>query len=359
MTDPWDWQDGGFKLDSESPLEITRCLWDELAHSEEDSRSLFSTPLTDIASQDPPYYSFRGQQDADSLEQRFDNSGLHGGGTSPRMKRRRLLFSEDPVYESCDTQLEPDSVIESFTDCIDPIIQVCSSGLQQSMDVNSLQTDSFWYRHCDDMAAPFSGVETGSLNWMAKSIDDGESEVPVETNTKLDPLWSGGQCLPQREEDVVQGPGTPLPGSSPLYNSDSNHSFDSTGTETIKKKQRSPHPSTPLPSTPVASSSTPYGKVTTPVAYPFTLLKPSETEGDITLKDINQRILMPPSRPLAHVQLQQQAVDESSSSPSPWSFGGCCSPTDPGLGLSGKSIVARTKIHTEGNGTITIMRTRG
>lgn len=88
-------------------------------------------------------------------------------------------------------------------------------------------------------------------------------------------------------------------------------------------------------------------KVSTPIAYPFALVKPSGAQGDVTLNDINQRILSPPPKPLP--QQQPSAVSEDKSP----------QPLISGSGLSGKSIVACTKIHTEGNGTITIMRTRG
>ncbi|XP_010245831.1 PREDICTED: protein XRI1-like isoform X2 [Nelumbo nucifera] len=85
-------------------------------------------------------------------------------------------------------------------------------------------------------------------------------------------------------------------------------------------------------------------KVITGVAYPFALVKPGGVEGDVTLNDINQRILMPPTRPVRH------PVGDFACRP-------CVSPS--GTGLSGKAVVALTRIHTQGRGTITIIRTRG
>jgi len=85
-------------------------------------------------------------------------------------------------------------------------------------------------------------------------------------------------------------------------------------------------------------------KLATPVAYPFAVVKPSGVEGDVTLNDINQRISMPPTRPIQH------PVGDHAKPPSLASSGS---------GLSGKAVVALTKIHTEGKGTITIMRTKG
>lgn len=82
---------------------------------------------------------------------------------------------------------------------------------------------------------------------------------------------------------------------------------------------------------------------TTKMVYPFGLVKPGGEEGDITLKDINRRILMPPTRPLKH------PVGDFACRPA-------VSPHGPGL--SGKAVVALTKIHTQGRGTITIIRTK-
>lgn len=80
------------------------------------------------------------------------------------------------------------------------------------------------------------------------------------------------------------------------------------------------------------------------VVYPFAVVKPGGLEGDVTLEDINARILMRPARPVRH------PVGEFA--------GGPCVSAD-GPGLSGKAVVSLTRIHTKGRGTITIIRTRG
>ncbi|KAL3502152.1 hypothetical protein ACH5RR_036601 [Cinchona calisaya] len=80
------------------------------------------------------------------------------------------------------------------------------------------------------------------------------------------------------------------------------------------------------------------------VVYPFAVVKPGGLEGDVTLNDINERILMPPTRPVRH------PVGDFACRP-------MISPDGPGL--SGKAVVALTRIHTQGRGTITIIRTRG
>ncbi|KAI4357374.1 hypothetical protein L6164_001326 [Bauhinia variegata] len=85
-------------------------------------------------------------------------------------------------------------------------------------------------------------------------------------------------------------------------------------------------------------------RVISRVVYPFALVKPGGREGDVTLNEINERILMPPTRPVKH------PVGDFACRP-------CVSPDGPGL--SGKAVVALTRIHTQGRGTITIIRTKG
>ncbi|KFK43709.1 hypothetical protein AALP_AA1G162900 [Arabis alpina] len=80
------------------------------------------------------------------------------------------------------------------------------------------------------------------------------------------------------------------------------------------------------------------------VVYPFGVVKPGGREEDVTLNDINKRILMPTARPVRH----PVGV-----------FAGRPSVSAHGPGLSGKAVVAFTKIQTLGRGTITIIRTKG
>uniref|UniRef100_A0A1D1Z4Y8 Protein XRI1 n=1 Tax=Anthurium amnicola TaxID=1678845 RepID=A0A1D1Z4Y8_9ARAE len=83
-------------------------------------------------------------------------------------------------------------------------------------------------------------------------------------------------------------------------------------------------------------------KTAASVAYPFQLIKPYGVEGDITLKDINQMIHSPVLLKSKHMK------DEDSTN---------CYLTS---AFSGKPVVVKTKIHTEGGkGSITIMRTKG
>ncbi|KAM7487841.1 hypothetical protein LguiB_025325 [Lonicera macranthoides] len=81
------------------------------------------------------------------------------------------------------------------------------------------------------------------------------------------------------------------------------------------------------------------------IVYPFGVVKPGGIEGEVTLEDINKRIVRPPTRPVKH------PVGEFA-----------CRPKvvhSRGIGFSGKAVVALTTIQTRGRGTITIIRTKG
>ncbi|XP_012574939.1 protein XRI1-like isoform X3 [Cicer arietinum] len=81
-------------------------------------------------------------------------------------------------------------------------------------------------------------------------------------------------------------------------------------------------------------------KLASSVAYPFTFIKPCGVHGDVTLKEINKRIQSPP--PSKSKQVKEDPI------------------VYPKSAFSGKPVVGKTKIRTEGGkGSITIMRTRG
>ncbi|GMI73494.1 X-RAY INDUCED TRANSCRIPT 1, X-RAY INDUCED TRANSCRIPT [Hibiscus trionum] len=82
-------------------------------------------------------------------------------------------------------------------------------------------------------------------------------------------------------------------------------------------------------------------KIASSVAYPFAFVKPCDFHGDVTLKDINQRIRTPPPS-----KSEQSNEDLAAAFPT--------------SAFSGKPVVGKTKIRTEGGkGSITIMRTKG
>ncbi|KAJ1286818.1 hypothetical protein BS78_03G381300 [Paspalum vaginatum] len=82
-------------------------------------------------------------------------------------------------------------------------------------------------------------------------------------------------------------------------------------------------------------------KLRTSVALPFELIKPCSIHGDVTLNDINEKIHAPPPYKIKHKNDEEPNSHEASA-------------------ISGKPVVHKTKIHTEGGkGSITITRTIG
>ncbi|XP_078180362.1 uncharacterized protein LOC144574296 isoform X2 [Carex rostrata] len=76
---------------------------------------------------------------------------------------------------------------------------------------------------------------------------------------------------------------------------------------------------------------------------PFVVVKPGRLEGCVTLDEINRKLLTRPAKPVRHPVGEFACVPRVSTS---------------GPGLSGKNVVSLVRIHTKGNGTITIIRTR-
>jgi hypothetical protein len=81
--------------------------------------------------------------------------------------------------------------------------------------------------------------------------------------------------------------------------------------------------------------------VRTTVTFPFELIKPCSINGHITLNDINEKIHAPPPYKIKHKSDEEPNSHQASA-------------------ISGKPVVHKTKIHTEGGkGSITITRTIG
>ncbi|XP_039065922.1 uncharacterized protein LOC120211459 [Hibiscus syriacus] len=160
-----------------------------------------------------------------------------------------------------------------------------------------------------------------SCNWGLSEDFTCKSQLTTSINGVSDEPMTTSIKTP--EETISDNPEEAFDSSSSSYrlSTEKPQSFSSASVDKTKKK-----------------------RVITRVVYPFALVKPGGIDGDTTLNDINERILMPPTRPVRH------PVGDFACRP-------CVSADGPGL--SGKAVVALTKIHTQGRGTITIIRTKG
>ncbi|XP_057852938.2 protein XRI1 isoform X3 [Cryptomeria japonica] len=295
--DSWDWIEESLTLDADSPLVISQSLWDEWAQSEADAQTLFTStpPSSEVAELTMPTSSIANKQ---AVELEVTDNQETCEKDSPRCKRRRmLLFSGD----HSGTDISSSDPIQQFEEAT--ALNGCGSDLlsgYEEMQVPDSGSVALWF------SENFYYANEASENWMLGYIQEREG-LNLDSHEQL--------CVPvpvcSNPEKEVSLPGLQSTASAQL----------------------------PLS---VVSQGKP--KLATPVAYPFAVVKPSGVEGDVTLKDINQRILMPPTRPIQH------PVGDHAKPPSAASTGS---------GLSGKAVVALTKIHTEGKGTITIMRTKG
>lgn len=305
--DSWQWQGEDFHLDADSPLAISRTLWDDLTISEEESRNLFeSTPAKDCMESELAPTSVDKQGNGE-----FIASPLAGqrDAESPHLKRRRMLHFSDPTppkehngpgletFES-PTNTTRDSCGDIQLQTSDPNPQglLCSEDPYSSVSKNIKQESTSWVDNC---------LNDEEFQFMADEMDG-----LVDFDDQID-ISEFCQFQPSESEVEVQH----APPQQVFFTA---------------KQTRRHSPS----------------KLITPVAYPFTLLKPCGVQGDVTLNDINQRILMP------HSKGQQDSASDDMEADLACQAGSSSA-------YSGKAVVSLTKIHTEGNGSITILRTKG
>ncbi|XP_042473648.1 protein XRI1-like isoform X1 [Zingiber officinale] len=260
--------------------------------------SQFALPLWDdtMGNQTP----LRGFGDFDLDELDFGDEaekGVEEANEASRVKRRRVLnfFSDDDGATAVNEHLSSE-VREDSTSA-----KICTQNSQSNLT-------------CSDDRFLFSNevLDPSSDEWMENYFNDSEMSSSMNDQVKLNSQIDVSDFLtgePDKKTKVLPNP--PKPSTLRIF------------------KGRKSH----------ISSLT---KLTTSVAYPFTLVKPLQIQGHVTLKDINQRIhSQPSSRP------RNEEVDDPSIS-------------YPTSAFSGKPVIGKTKILTEGGkGSITILRTKG
>ncbi|XVF43486.1 hypothetical protein PTKIN_Ptkin02bG0043800 [Pterospermum kingtungense] len=217
---------------------------------------------------------------------------------SERSKRRRLL-----LYSDNDPTSGLNDLANSYWNLS------CNWGLSENFSCMSQLTSCI------------NGV---SDEPMSTSVSGEEANIITDIKTPEEAILTSPEALEYSPSSSYKGSVK----TKSFFNKDTQFSTDpisSSGSDEKKKKKKKK-------------------RVITRVVYPFALVKPGGTEGDMTLNDINERILMPPTRPVRH------PVGDFACRP-------CVSADGPGL--SGKAVVALTKIQTQGRGTITIIRTKG
>ncbi|KAH8965918.1 hypothetical protein BDL97_04G141000 [Sphagnum fallax] len=286
-------------------------LWEDLTQSELDAKFLF--PDSTISTDNCGFQTQAVQVQHETFE-----SSIFESNPPPPAKRRRLLFNEDLTVNggsSCGTAYEP--ILDPFK-----VLRLLRTLILVGQDDDAFRS--------------------------SEDIPDGMPCLSSDNNLKISAENWMDACIEENDCSESYMAGAPLCEFSVLQNSvelcPSPYSAEPCSQEASLHNPRTPFSS--QPSTPGSNASTGRKlKITIPLAYPFTLLKPSDSDGDVmTLSDINQLILKPPTSDARHCFGGSDPRRNKSS--------------DVGVSLSGKSIVTCTRICTEGKGTITILRTK-
>ncbi|CAJ1795496.1 unnamed protein product [Sphenostylis stenocarpa] len=288
--EPWDWHREDYCLQKSFSYEISQGLWNEVPQNE-DLSCVFNDEATPVKACGDVAYNVN-YSESNNLEKEPNNCLK-----TYQFKRRRMLqFStQDGGHSPSNEQMssaylkvkgKENPNEEIFSDL--PQWVSGASGSASSSNYEDLESAEAWLADC------FTDAEMqlcpDDLNF--SGADDVHIDVADLCN--LQPL---------REQNVVRTP------------------------KNVVFKGGKSFIETP-------------SKLAVSVAYPFAFIKPSGAHGDVTLKEINQRILSPPP-------LESKLTVEDPS-------------TYPKSAFSGKPVVGKTKIQIEGGkGSITIMRTKG
>ncbi|PON60819.1 Protein XRI [Trema orientale] len=297
-SEQWGWQRENYCFQKDSNHETSEGLWNGVPQNEEDISYMFDDETTPVkACGDLAYHV--GHKDNLNKEAEECRESFS------QLKRRRMLQFTN---EEMDTSLCCEEMSSAFLKSNERI-----DSLEETLTSASDWISGF----AEDTSASASGYETldqSSDGWITDCFNDPEMHFSPDT---LNPSGASDfqidisefcEIAPENENDVPQ-------------------QRVSTPQKIIFKGRKS-YIRTP-------------SKLATSVAYPFAFIKPSGAHGDVTLKEINQRIRTPPPS-------KSKKKNEEPSISYPTSA------------FSGKPVVGKTKIHTEGGkGSITIMRTKG
>lgn len=293
----WDWKGEDYGLQ----LDASNSLWNDGNQNGDDLSYVFNEATPVRSCEDLGY-------------QVTDNENVNKGmetcrEASSQSKRRRVLHFDD---ESLDVD----------------VLTLCDETFSSSFLKSKEREDSLDGAF-DDMA-----------QWVSGFADD--MSASASGNEGLDPSSEGwlSECLVNDSGMHFSPDDMSLSGTSDTqFNlTDVNSSQPGDGRNMAQK--RTPSRANVIFKGKKSFIKTP-AKMTSSVVLPFDFVKPCEGQGGtVTLKDINQKILTPP--PKAKKPYEDPTIAYPTSA------------------FSGKPIVGKTKIRTEGGkGSITIMRTKG
>lgn len=286
----WNWQDPYTCIEENSSIDLPKCLLNGVNQNEQSLSYIFSDEATPLkACGDLAYQVADCGVTGKELEQCDEPSS--------QVKRRRMLqfesegldgpFCSEAFLRSKETHDSLEDAISEMSEWVAGFAEHTSASGSECLDPSS----EGWIADC------FNDVDM-SFNMEDISVS-GTSDIQIDIT------------------DICNSP--------PEYDANA-----------VKKHPVHPHGNVVFKGRKSFMRMPP--KQASSVVKPFAFIKPCGVHGDITLKDINQKIHTP--------KLLQSNEDLSDS---------CLTSA-----FSGKPVVGRTKIHTEGGkGSITIMRTKG
>ncbi|CAN4092912.1 unnamed protein product [Withania somnifera] len=284
----WKWRDS-YCLGDDPNVDISDCLLSK----DEDISFMFDDESTPVKSCEELTHHVSSYENNDKETQRYNES-------SSQVKRRRMLQFESEASDApfCNEELSSSFLNSQETD----------TSVEEFISEMSQWVSGF----SEDMSSSGNeGLDQSSEGWVASCFNDSQMHLSPEDIAASDIQFDSSETCNtplEYESNVVQE--RPM---QPRKN--------------VVFKGRKSYMRAPT----IAASS---------VVYPFTFVKPCGVHGDVTLKDINQRICIP------KLKTPQNGVDPSVAYPK--------------SAFSGKPVVGKTIIPTEGGkGSITIMRTKG
>ncbi|XP_038702958.1 protein XRI1 isoform X1 [Tripterygium wilfordii] len=289
----WNWQgDGSCPRKDSNYADVSKCCWNEITLNEEDISYMLDDQTTPMKASGDLHVTHCENINKDPEQCREASS---------QVKRRRMLQFDTEVVDSLLCSEEIPSVFlksnerkDSFEEVL-PQVSEWVSGFSEHVSASS-----------------YKGLDQSSEEWLAECFND------TQLNFLCDDMNYAGAADIQID-------------FSELYNCP-------TETENVVRQQVTRTPRNIVFKGRKSIKQTPT-KLASSVTSPFTFIKPCGVHGDVTLKDINQKIHTPPK---SKQNYEDPAVY----------------PTSP---FSGKPVVGKTKIRTDGGkgSSITIMRTKG
>ncbi|KAJ9169759.1 hypothetical protein P3X46_017915 [Hevea brasiliensis] len=288
----WDWQGEDYCLQKDSNYDVSQCLWNEVTLNEEDLSYMLDETTPVKACGDLAYHVNHNDNMQKEPEEQKE--------TSSQLKRRRMLQFDTQAVDSpfCNEEMPSLFLSNQREDSLDEVLPQASEWAPGFSDVS---------------ASSYEVLDQSSEGWLAECLNDTDMQFsPNDMN------FAGASDV---QIDISEFCNSPLGSEANMVQKHVARTPQNVVFKGKKSFIRTP--------TKLASS----------VVYPFAFIKPCGFHGDVTLKDINQRIRSPPSN-------SKQNVEDPA--------------TFPTSAFSGKPVVGKTKIRTEGGkGSITIMRTKG